>query len=577
MNSFGEKEYSVYFERASKEDSVAQLIVAFLTLHGKGVKKSKSEAKKWLEKSSNNRNKNAQLILGFMKWSSKEEENEDANLVAVVERIESGIPFECKKEDLKTNEGNQIFLPDTVLLEVAEMFEAKGEMNKSIWILQKLMDSENLAAAFSLGYIYDTGEGGEKNVKEALRVYGWLSEREHVPGMHNLAMLLLSGQVDRNVGKAVELLEKASEMGDVPSMLSLAEIYQCGVDVEKDERKALKWLVSAAEKKSGEALRKIGEVHKSGTLFFKDEKKAFSWFCKARDAGDVRSLYLIGEMYSTGNTAVEKDEKKALEYFERACEGGDEKGMFKVARALEKGRLLKKDLCGAFELYKKSAELGDKSARLSLARCYLDGIGTEKDNNKAVILLEEYAAKGTVRAMYKLAELLLEGESVSRDVERAIELLDECSKKGNTKSQIRLAKIYAQGIEGVRVDLEKAASMYFLACSEGKSAQQYENQFAEFLKSNWRVKWKPEYNRLWPILQEEIQVVSKKRKRIKEDEENGVYNTFVTLCFQQQIIALLFISKNKNQSKFPSLSFFSRAIFVDIISHLSNEWRKKVD
>ena len=141
-------------------------------------------------------------------------------------------------------------------------------------------------AQYNLGEMYYTGQGVEKNLREAVKWFRKAADQEHA--------------------------EAQNRMGDA---------YYNGWGVEKNYKEAVKWYQKAATHESSDAQTAMGTLYYNGAGVVKSYFNAFWWYSQAAEHGDVWALYYLGNMYRNG-LGVKRDIKKARELYEKASEQG---------------------------------------------------------------------------------------------------------------------------------------------------------------------------------------------------------------------------------------------------------------
>ena len=124
----------------------------------------------------------------------------------------------------------------------------------------------------------------------------------------------------------------------------------------------------------------------------------------------------------------------------------DNKGESKLAREYYRNadKLKKRgELWQAVIEFKKSAELGYAKAQFSLARSLQNGKGIDKNIEEAKKWYQKASDQGLARAQSELAKLLLKHGD---DDKGAVELLEIAASNGHAKSQVKLGKLYDSGI-----------------------------------------------------------------------------------------------------------------------------------
>ena len=165
--------------------------------------------------------------------------------------------------------------------------------------------------------------------------------------MRELAKMRMQGKgVVKDVSKAIELYEKAAELGDAASMCALGDLYSEKGSVPGDirdaincDKEAFKWYKKAMENGS-----EYGKIQTAIGYFFhqgdekesvKSERKAHRLFLQLANANGQHSAWAercIGCIHERGGAGTTKDKEKALEWYEKSAKHGDELGLKELER-----------------------------------------------------------------------------------------------------------------------------------------------------------------------------------------------------------------------------------------------------
>ncbi len=128
--------------------------------------------------------------------------------------------------------------------------------------------------------------------------------------------------------QALAVWEKAAEKGDAGAAYRLAEEYLdakvvsgAGKVVERNMARAVELLQEAAAAGEARAFGELGTLYDAGQGVVRDLKKAAEYYQRAADAGMMAAQYNIGVMYERGE-GVARDPVKAYYYYSLASDGG---------------------------------------------------------------------------------------------------------------------------------------------------------------------------------------------------------------------------------------------------------------
>ena len=126
--------------------------------------------------------------------------------------------------------------------------------------------------------------------------------------------------VEIDTARAIDLIQRAANMGHVGAETFLAWSYFRGEGLGKNYDECIKWCTKAAEKGDGEAQILLGECYLNGYGCEKDTLLAIEWYGKAADKGWDEALCVLNDIgvcpyIKAGNDFV-KNEKYYLKWGE---------------------------------------------------------------------------------------------------------------------------------------------------------------------------------------------------------------------------------------------------------------------
>ena len=224
-------------------------------------------------------------------------------------------------------------------------WQTEKDPNKSFEIFNQICqenDQENEELKYSLfllGRCYDFGDGIKKSTIKAIEIYEKAVQMGEYCSMMNLANKFLFGDVSENVKaiipRAKKLYEIGLEKGFTLSMTGLGLIYQRGSKkdgIEKSYYKALEFFeraINNGTQRNGytKALIDIGDLYKKGDLnagIKKNFNKAIEYYEKAIENKEYSVYHDLGLIYEYGNvdSNVEIDLDKSLFYYSKAISHG---------------------------------------------------------------------------------------------------------------------------------------------------------------------------------------------------------------------------------------------------------------
>lgn len=294
-----ERVFQCYYRAASLGDSYGQLAVGNMYLCGKGVALNYDEAMRWFKMSAAQGDSAALFYVGNMyenglgipfdrneaiKWYRKAAEKGHAGaedrLLIMPETMEEQLEIrigrriseEVSNEELaefdsiidseeaatwlekhipnyriivaeETNKQKKC-LAENAQKEMAEgeICEKKRQLEEAFRHYYNAADLGDAKGAFYVGYMYERGEGVQKNIKSAVEWYTKAANMGNRGAQHNLGFFYYSGTgVKQNFKLAYEFFMMAAKQGKADSMLNIGVMYENGEYVAKDYNKALEW------------------------------------------------------------------------------------------------------------------------------------------------------------------------------------------------------------------------------------------------------------------------------------------------------------------------------------------------
>ncbi len=138
------------------------------------------------------------------------------------------------------------------------------------------------------GYNAEFGkEGVQQNYGDALKFYRQSADMGNTSAMWSLGRLYENGNGSkRDYAEAFLWYRKAADGGDKDAMNSIGILYYEAKGFTKDTAQALNWYQKAADLGSGSAMHNIGLIYEFGDGIPKDTNTARKWYEKAANAGN---------------------------------------------------------------------------------------------------------------------------------------------------------------------------------------------------------------------------------------------------------------------------------------------------
>ena len=200
---------------------------------------------------------------------------------------------------------------------------------------------QNSDALTSLGFMYQNGQGCEKNETKAFKLYTKAAEAKQPYALFNLAILYMNGLggIEHDQFKAHELHLEAATLEVVPAMYEVALMLERGLGCIQNYSEAAFWYEEGAKRGHLECFNNLGVLYKDGMGVSEDEAKTFICFSKAAEGGLAEGLYNLGQLYDQG-FGCEQNHDMALDYCRKAAYKGHSKAKEIIKSLQEDGKIV---------------------------------------------------------------------------------------------------------------------------------------------------------------------------------------------------------------------------------------------
>ena len=277
--------------------------------------------------------------------------------------------------------------------------------------------------------------------------------------------------VRKNNKKAFKYHLLGANLGLESSMISVSGFYKEGLGVKKNIKESLKWMRKAAKKKNPIALYNLGVSYNVGDIVPKNEEKAFRYFKEAASYGVPSAMHNVAIIYQNKN-----QHKKAFNWFKEAARNDIPESMFELAHLYEAGIGTKKNKKEALFWYNEAYEHGMSYAKtfytilkdemeygLDVALVNLEKASALEGNVEAMRFLADYyfdhnddievfkytkmaSELGDDTSLYNLGRIYELGLGTDQNIEKALECYNKANRKNNIHATLRLAELYYTGL-----------------------------------------------------------------------------------------------------------------------------------
>ena len=183
------------------------------------------------------------------------------------------------------------------LSEIASLhFENQDYITAVEWY-RKAAERGSAHAQCNLGFLYENGQGVQKNNKTAIEWYRKAAEQNNINAQFNLANLYYKGEgVPQNHEVAVEWYRKAAEQGDSEAQFNLGNSYYKGEGVSQNHEVAVEWYRKAAEQGDSDAQCSLGNRYYKGEGVPQNHEIAVEWYRKAAEQGHTNAQLTLRDI-----------------------------------------------------------------------------------------------------------------------------------------------------------------------------------------------------------------------------------------------------------------------------------------
>ena len=357
---FGPKKYLntklglTYLDKASKQNiPEAQITLAKIYLDGINVEANEDKAIYYLEQSAINHNDEAQFMLG--------------DILLKKGSVSDGIKF-LEKSSEQGNASAQLLLMKIY----SEGKAIPSSLDRSFEYAIKASENNHPEAQFLLGKIYQDPKSKFFDVEKSFLSIHSSADQGYVPAQLEMARLLIKGQsVNQDIQKAMSWLDRAAKSGSSIAKYELANRYIYGQSLIRNVLLGLKLLKESAQGDYAPAQYLYSKLLDEGDIVVKDEQESFFWLDKAAKQGHQEASFALANKYldaKSGNQAV----KKAIKILEKLADNNHALSNFRLYE------IFSNDIQGAKDSVKsrvylfRAAELGYLKARYELGKIYYE-------------------------------------------------------------------------------------------------------------------------------------------------------------------------------------------------------------
>ena len=459
---------------AQMGESEAATHLGDLYFYGYGVDTDYEQSYYWFSKAAQSNNAYAQYSIAFMYIKGLFVEKDDTQVIKWMKLAAENGYTEAQK-----NMGEYYYYGS---------FGCRRDMKEAIKWYEMGAKSNEPTCVFTLGLIYEEGDGVQKNILKAADWYQKGAKAGIPSYLYNLGKLIINKEISGEEEKGFNLIQQAAESGYSFAQNYMGRAYRFGWYVNANPVRATNWFTKAAEQNMPDAMCNLGDMYSYEDGLTIDYEKAFYWYEKAAETKHSRALTELGDMYYAGK-GVRQDYQKAMEYYQKACDEGYPYAFYSLGFMYWKGQGTLPDKEKAQEYLSQAAAMGNESAFQLLNRmdheseeekdidpfarqAYLEAQQAlaDKETEKYINLLSQSANLGYVQALNDLGDLYFNGELAPKHMGKAYEYFLKASQNGSGYGSYSCGFILMKGSSDIPRDIEKGLSMFRLAVDQNYKA-----------------------------------------------------------------------------------------------------------
>lgn len=294
-----------------------------------------------------------------------------------------------------------------------------------------------------------------------------------------LAQEYLNGKGEKNVYKAIELLEEAGKQGNDEALYTIGRIYEFAEGgISRNFTAAMSYYNRSAEFGNANAMEALGFMWGTGKGVSINTPLSLLYYAFAAHGDNTAAQMVLGYKYFYGHDVTQSCTKAANRYEQAAAkvveglEGIIGQSMFyhdhvRLSESIESKRDRNKEEADIVQYYQYSADTGDAHAQVAMGTLYLQGVyGVEKNFQKALSYFQKAAGQNDPGGLSNLGYMYANGHGVEQDNDTAIKYYLEAAEKKNPQAQTNLGYMYLHGY-GVEKNVMNAFSYFRKAADQG--------------------------------------------------------------------------------------------------------------
>ncbi len=346
--------------------------------------------------------------------------------------------------------------------------------DEAIYWYRKAAERGHAEALYNLGKFYELGWSVALDDVKAIRWIRQAARRGSENAIHNLlatyfnkvayGTFAVEGNVEADQWhrRALPDFRRLAEQGNSAAQYYLAEMYDLGIGVAKNDAEVVRWLRIFAEQGDIDAQARIAYLYDEGGIgLAEDNAEAAYWYLLRAEDGEVWTWYNLGRIFDDGGKGVVENDAIAADWYRQSASRGRLPAQMKLIGMYAKGAgVVQSDDSAAWLIRHAYSIRDDDPPAVSF-----NALGTLFDSPGEVFTEDDVEAKRWFRkaaemgyslGQYNLDKMAVQEETIGILWAKRTKHIHVEANDGDVLAQFLLSWMYAEG-EGVAADENRAA------------------------------------------------------------------------------------------------------------------------
>lgn len=388
-----------WFEKAALAgDLIAQYYLGLCYKEGRGTACDLDKAAIWYKKSAEQGDLDAQFEIAYYGY-----------LIGMLFEQDLAKGIEQLEYLAAQDHNHSLFVLGTILLKKG----TQQETSNAIEYITRSAKLEQIEAQKLLSKLYANGKYCKADLEQSIYWLREAAKKNDPEALYNLSIILETSKNQATSDESLNLMIQSAELGFMEAQYMLGLCYLEGDGgVKKNITKAVQLLEKASNQGNSKAKFDLGKLYliSTGGSIRKDPTKAFNYFQEAASEGNVDAFTGLGFCYMDGN-GVLKDLEKAKHYFALATAKGDKAAMQNLGYLLQqesndnKKKLAKKSIKQLI----LEAEHGNSDSQYELSSRYMTEVSSNKEHfGEGMYWLHRCAIQNHPGGIYTLKKIVIQ-------------------------------------------------------------------------------------------------------------------------------------------------------------------------